>query len=222
MARLARLLLDLERTRPPVHVTPVVRQMIDSIAAALPRGRREVLLAVLKPRLTDRVLPLVGREAPALESLLRNTVNATIVRGGAKVNVVPSEIEVELDGRLLPGFTPDDMLSELRARIGGDIEVEVVRHDEGPDEADFGLFDVLAGVLRELDPEGVPVPLLQGGVTDGRYFARIGIQTYGYMPMKLGADFPLLSLPHAPDERIPVEALDFGTEAVVRALERAA
>jgi acetylornithine deacetylase/succinyl-diaminopimelate desuccinylase-like protein len=221
MARVGRLLRDLERKRPPVHVTPVVREMVESMAAALPRGRREVLRAVLRPRLTDRVLPLLGSESAAIESLLRNTVNATIVRGGEKVNVIPSQVELELDGRLLPGFTPDDLLVELRDRIGPDVALEVMRYDEGPNEPDLGLFDTLAAVLRELDPDGIPVPLLQAGVTDGRYFARIGIQTYGYMPMKLPADFPLLKLPHAPDERIPVEALDFGTEAVVRALERA-
>jgi acetylornithine deacetylase/succinyl-diaminopimelate desuccinylase-like protein len=220
MARVARLLHDLERTRPPIHVTPVARAMIESMARALPRGRREVMLALLKPRLADRALRLLGDEARTLESLLRNTVNATIVRGGEKINVIPSEIELELDGRLLPGFAPADLIRELHDRIGDDVEFEVVRHDEGPAAPDWTLFDTLAGVLRELDPEGIPVPLLQAGVTDGRYFARIGIQTYGFMPMKLPPEFPLLRLPHAADERVPVAALEFGTDAVPRVLAR--
>ena len=220
MARVATLLHDLERTRPPIHVTPVARAMIESMARALPRGRREVMLALLKPRLADRALRLLGDEARTLESLLRNTVNATIVRGGEKINVIPSEIELELDGRLLPGFAPADLIRELHDRIGDDVEFEVVRHDEGPAAPDWTLFDTLAGVLRELDPEGIPVPLLQAGVTDGRYFARIGIQTYGFMPMKLPPEFPLLRLPHAADERVPVAALEFGTDAVTRVLER--
>jgi acetylornithine deacetylase/succinyl-diaminopimelate desuccinylase-like protein len=79
---------------------------------------------------------------------------------------------------------------------------------------------MLAGVLRELDPEGIPMPLLQGGVTDGRFFAQLGIQTYGFMPMRLPPDFPVLKVVHAADERIPVSALEFGTEAVSRALQR--
>jgi acetylornithine deacetylase/succinyl-diaminopimelate desuccinylase-like protein len=166
------------------------------------------------------MLPLLGDQAPALESLLRNTVNATIVRGGTKINVIPSQVEVELDGRLLPGFPPDAMVDELRERVGPDIELEVIRYDEGPDEVDFGLFDLLSDVLRDLDPDARSIPLLQAGVTDGRYFSRIGIQTYGFMPMKLASDFPLLKLVHAPDERIPVEALEFGTAAVGRVLER--
>jgi acetylornithine deacetylase/succinyl-diaminopimelate desuccinylase-like protein len=220
MARVAKLLRDLDRTRPPVHVTPVARAMIEAMAAALPRGRRELMRALLKPRLTDRALPFLGDEARAIESLLRNTVNATIVRGGTKINVIPSEVELELDGRLLPGFDPDDLLRELHDRVGDDVEIEVVRHDEGPAEPHWGLFATLSDVLRELDPEGLPMPLLQAGVTDGRYFARLGIQTYGFMPMKLAPDFPLLRLPHAPDERVPVDALEFGTDAVTRVLER--
>jgi acetylornithine deacetylase/succinyl-diaminopimelate desuccinylase-like protein len=40
------------------------------------------------------------------------------------------------------------------------------------------------------------------------------------MPMRLPADFPVLEIVHAADERIPAAALEFGTEAVTRALQR--
>jgi acetylornithine deacetylase/succinyl-diaminopimelate desuccinylase-like protein len=220
MARLGRLLDDLNRKRMPIHVTPIVREMIETIAAHLPRPKRDLMLALLKPAVADRVLPRVGPQMRWLETLLRNTVNATIVRGGEKVNVIPAQIDLELDGRLLPGFTPDDLIAELHGIVGADVEVEVVRHDAGPAEPDLALFEMLAGVLRELDPEGIPMPLLQGGVTDGRFFSRLGIQTYGFMPMRLPADFPVLKVVHAADERIPAAALEFGTEAVTRALQR--
>ena len=220
MARLGRLLDDLNRKRMPIHVTPIVREMIETIAAHLPRPKRDLMLALLKPAVADRVLPRVGPQMRWLETLLRNTVNATIVRGGEKVNVIPAQIDLELDGRLLPGFTPDDLIAELHGIVGADVEVEVVRHDAGPAEPDLALFEMLAGVLRELDPEGIPMPLLQGGVTDGRFFSQLGIQTYGFMPMRLPADFPVLKVVHAADERIPAAALEFGTEAVTRALQR--
>ena len=220
MARLGRLLRELDRNRLPIHVTPIVREMIETIAAQLGPPKRQLVLSLLKPALADRVLPRLGPKMRPIEGLLRNTVNATIVRGGEKINVIPSEIELELDGRLLPGFTPEDLIGELQAVVGDDIELELIRHDPGPAEPDLALFDMLAGVLRELDPEGVPMPLLQGGVTDARFFARLGIQTYGFIPMRLPDDFPILEIVHAADERIPVEALDFGTEAVSRALQR--
>jgi acetylornithine deacetylase/succinyl-diaminopimelate desuccinylase-like protein len=220
MARLARMLRDLDRKRMPIHVTPIVQEMIETIAVHLPRPKRDLVLALLKPAVADRVLPRLGPKLRPIETLLRNTVNATIVRGGEKVNVIPAQVDLELDGRVLPGFTPDDLIGELRDLVGDDIEIELVRHDAGPAEPDLALFDMLAGVLCELDPEGIPMPLLQGGVTDARFFAQLGIQTYGFMPMHLPDDFPILKIVHAADERIPADALDFGTEAVSRALQR--
>jgi acetylornithine deacetylase/succinyl-diaminopimelate desuccinylase-like protein len=220
VARLGRLLTDLDRKRMPVHVTPIVRQMVETIAATLPRPQAAVMRSALKPRLTDTALRLMGERGTLFEPMLRNTVNATIVRGGEKINVVPSEIELELDGRSLPGFSPDHLIGELQELVGDDVELELIRHDPGPSEPDLGLFETLAGVIRELDPDGIPLPLLQIGVTDGRFFSRAGVQTYGFLPMRLPEDFAFTKLIHAADERIPVDALEFGAEAVWRAVQR--
>ena len=163
----------------------------DGRGAAAAPGADHALAAEAAP---DRSALSVcsARVRAQFEPMLRNTVNATIVRGGAKVNVVPSEIELELDGRALPGFTPEQLIAELHDLAGDDIEVELVRHDRGASTPDLGLFDTLAEVIRELDPEGIPMPLLQIGVTDGRFFAQAGVQTYGFLPMRLPPDFAFL------------------------------
>ncbi|MDX6440019.1 MAG: hypothetical protein QOF45_2602 [Gaiellaceae bacterium] len=220
VARLGRFLSDLDRKRLPVHVTPIVRELVEAIASALPRHQAAVMRSLLKPRFTDGALRLLGAQGALFEPMLRNTVNATIVRGGSKINVVPSEIEVELDGRALPGFSPEQLIAELHEVVGEDIEVELVRHDPGPAAPDLGLFAMLSEVIRELDPEGIPIPLLQIGVTDGRFFSLAGVQTYGFLPMRLPEDFAFTKLIHAADERIPVAALEFGAEAVWRAVQR--
>lgn len=222
MARLGRFLRDLDRKRLPIHVTPVARQFIEGIAAELPRPQRVALEAVLRPRLADRALRLLGERGRTFEPMLRNTVNATIVRGGEKVNVVPAEIELELDGRALPGFGPEDLIRELQDVVGLDIHIELVRHDPGPSEPDLAHFETLAETLREVDSEAIPVPLLQVGVTDGRHFSRLGIQTYGFLPMRLPPDFEFIPLVHSADERIPADAIEFGTDAIYRALQRVA
>lgn len=219
MARLGRMLRALDRKRTPVHVTPVARSMIEAMAAALPSAKGFVLRRLLDPRTCDAALRLMGEQGRTIEGTLRNTVNATIVRGGTAVNVIPAEIEVEIDGRLLPGFGPEDLLAELGAIVGRDIELEVLRHDEGPAEPDLALLETLAGVLRELDPEGAPVPMLLPAVTDARHLAPLGIQSYGFLPLKLPPDFPI-QLAHAADERVPVDAVRFGAEAVFRAIQR--
>jgi acetylornithine deacetylase/succinyl-diaminopimelate desuccinylase-like protein len=152
--------------------------------------------------------------------LVRNTVSPTMLYGSDKVNVIPSEVSVGLDGRLLPSFKPQDMLDELRNIVGEDVELEVVRHDPGPAEPNMGLFDTLGGILREADPDGIPIPLLLGGVTDARFFSRLGIQTYGYLPMNLPQDMNFSQVIHAANERVPVVAIEFGAQAVYKALQR--
>jgi acetylornithine deacetylase/succinyl-diaminopimelate desuccinylase-like protein len=162
----------------------------------------------------------MGQRGRPFDPLLHNTVSPTILRGSSKINVIPSEVSIELDGRLLPGYSPGDLIAELTAIVGDDLEIEVVRHDPGPAEPDMGLFDLLAEVLRQADPEGISVPLLLSGVTDSRFFSRLGIQTYGFLPMPLPEDFNFTQTVHAADERIPVESVRFGSDAIYNVLER--
>ncbi|HEY7020930.1 MAG TPA: M20/M25/M40 family metallo-hydrolase [Ktedonobacterales bacterium] len=221
MARLARLLHTLDRNRLPVHITPVVRAMIEAVAKTLPTPNGPLLCQLLTPRLTDRILDALGERGKLFDPLLHNTVNATIVRGGEKGNVIPSEVTVDMDGRILPGYTQDELLRELRALVGSDVELEAVEYDISASAApDMTLFEALGGILREADPEGIPIPYMMSGVTDGRFFARLGIQTYGFTPMRLPPDFAFTSLIHAADERVPVEAVSFGADAVYQALLR--
>jgi acetylornithine deacetylase/succinyl-diaminopimelate desuccinylase-like protein len=112
------------------------------------------------------------------------------------------------------------MFRELRSLAGDDVELEIVRYDECPAQPDMALFGTLGGILRELAPGAKPMPMMLPGVTDGRLFARLGIQTYGFLPMQLPKDLRFMQLIHGADERIPAGTLEFGIQAIQRALER--
>jgi acetylornithine deacetylase/succinyl-diaminopimelate desuccinylase-like protein len=218
MARLAEVILAIEKNKLPVHITSELRLMIDSLREYLPKNLNLLMGMTLKASLTDRILNLLGPARPILEPLVRNSVNATIVQGGEKINVIPSEIHLGLDGRLLPGFTPDDMVDELKPVIGEDIEIVVERFDPGPAHLDLTLFPFLKELLEEADPKGIPIPFLLPAVSDARFFSQLGIQTYGFIPMNLPPEFNFNQLIHAADERIPVESLEFGTSVVYNTL----
>ncbi|HEC23423.1 MAG TPA: M20/M25/M40 family metallo-hydrolase [Chloroflexi bacterium] len=218
MAKLADVLHTLDRKRLPVHITPAARLMLETVSRALPFPDGLVLRGLLNPLLTDLILDMLGSRARLLNPTLHNTASPTIVRGGNKINVLPSEITLDLDGRLLPGFGPDDMLRELHGLLGDEVELEILGHDPGPPDPDMGLYDMLADILREADPEGTPMPFLLAGVTDARFFARLGIQTYGFLPMDIPGE--LINTVHAANERLPVEAVGFGAEAIYTLLQR--
>jgi len=220
MAKLANFLQRLDARQLPVHITPPARLMFSAMASEIGGVSGLMMAQLLNPRLTNSVLKLLGKRGRSFAPLLHNTVSPAVLHGSDKVNVIPSQVSVELDGRLLPGFKPDDVFSEIRTIVGEDAELEVLLYEPGPSEPDMRLFDSLADILREADPEGIPIPLFLPAVTDGRTFSRLGIQTYGFLPMPLPKDLIFTEMVHAADERIPVEAVEFGTNAIYRALQR--
>ena len=219
-ARLVAVLQRLERHQLPLHLTPVAVELFKAVSSSLPFPSNVLFRQLLNSVLAGWLLKAMGDRGRLFGQLLRNTVNPTIIRGGDQINVVPSEINIGLDGRLLPGYTPQDLMYELHRLVGDDVGLEVVHHDPGTGNPDMGLFGTLAAILRQADPEGHPVPMLLPAATDGRFLARLGIQAYGFLPMALPPDFNFSQTIHGANERIPIEALDFGCEAMYQLLLR--
>lgn len=210
-AKLGKLLLALDRKPMLVHLVPATRMMIAGMVEHTSGMVRVALRSLLDPRRAGAALRLFDSRLGALQPLFRNTVSATVIRGGDKPNVIPAEIEVTLDGRMLPGCSPGEMLAELRSIVGPEPEIFYkVDAEPGPAEPDLGLFDTLAAAIRAADGDAVPVPFLIPAVTDGRWFARLGIQPYGFTPLLLPVDFDFQSVVHAADERVPVQAIERG------------
>ena len=122
--------------------------------------------------------------------------------------------------RIVPGFDPDDAMAEIRDLIGEWGEVELVRHSAGTGYLDIGLYNTLAEVLLDGQAEAQAFPFLVFGGTDGRHFSRLNIQTYGFLPMDLPADFDFLATVHAANERIPVASVHFGADKIFQVLRR--
>lgn len=220
MATLADALKRLDEKHTPVHITPPARLMVEAMASALGGVQGFLLGQLNNPVMTQTILNLLGERGRTFYPLFHNTASPTILHGSSKINVIPGEVSVELDGRLLPGNKPEDMMRELSEILGKNVQLDLVQFEAGPSEPDMGMFDTLAGILRESDPEGVPIPLLLSGVTDGRFFSTLGIQTYGFLPMTLPEDFNFASVIHAANERIPAAAVQFGADAIYKALGR--
>jgi acetylornithine deacetylase/succinyl-diaminopimelate desuccinylase-like protein len=220
MAKLSRALHLLDTHQLPVHVTPAVRMMIDSLAKNLGGASGLVVRQLLNPPFTNLILKVLGEQGSLFSPLLHNTISPTMLKASDKANVIPGEVALGMDGRLVPGARPEDMLRELHALLGEDVQFEVFKAEPGPSAPDMGMFDMLGESLRSLDPSGIPLPYVLSGVTDARFLSKLGIQTYGFTPLQLPEGFNFANTIHAADERVPVAALDFGLAAIFNTLKK--
>lgn len=221
MARLGAVLSALSGVRLPRHQMPAADRMLAALAGALPEPLAGAVARLREDTADGPPAGLPQAEALQLDSVLRHTANPTVVRTGHKINMMPAEITVDLDGRILPGeFEVADLVAEIRALIGDDIPVELLHEDprvrpELIAEPEFGPFyDRLEAVLRDADPQAVPLPMMSPATTDATVFARLGIRCYGWLPLRLPAGSQHRRLLHCADERVPVDALEFGTRCL--------
>lgn len=220
VARLGELIAFLDAGWLPTHVTEPARLMMDALAAGLDEPLAARFADLLDAERADAVLDTLGPLGRELGPLLHNTAAVTSIRCGEKVNVIPSEVEFEIDGRLLPGFTYDDLLAELLPGGLEGWEFEPINYDPAPQKLDMGLYPLCRQVLEELDPGALVVPAMITGFTDGAQFLKLGIQQYGFIPFQLPPGFHYQTTLHAADERIPVRALEFAVESLVKLLTR--
>jgi acetylornithine deacetylase/succinyl-diaminopimelate desuccinylase-like protein len=99
-------------------VTPAVRLMIESLAKNLGGVTGLVVRQLLNPALTEILLKVMGKQGSLFGPLLHNTVSPTMLKASDKANVIPGEISLGLDGRLVPGAKPEDLIRELHALLG--------------------------------------------------------------------------------------------------------
>ena len=225
VTRLGEALTKLGEARLPVHATRYVEQFLDALRARQPAAIQPLVKLLARPHLLARVARLVpgASIARSFSALLANTAAATVVRAGNKTNVIPGLAEFEIDGRTLPGQTDDDLLRELRAVLGDDVELEVMKSAPPvvTEPVESPVFESIRAQIAAREPDAVVIPYLIPGFTDAKYFTRMGARWYGFSPVKIekGSGIRFADMFHGHDERVPVAGLAWGVEvldAVVR------
>jgi len=198
----------------PVHIHPAVKLMVNRIGSTLGFPLNLIFLLLLNPALTNLILKIMGPKGDIFKPMFKNILNPSVINGGDKINVIPSDITVKMDGRLIPGVTKDDFIYEIKKVCGSDFILKNIDYKGYEHNINQGLFSKIESALKESDPEGIPVPFLLPGSTDARFFSKLGIQTYGFIPIELPKDIPFFKTIHGIDERIPVASLKKGVSAV--------
>jgi acetylornithine deacetylase/succinyl-diaminopimelate desuccinylase-like protein len=201
----------------PYNILPMVKEYFLRMVPKQPPDERkffeDIERGLSDPSLSNRLT-----SNPIYNAIIRDTLSLTILQGGNKVNVIPSESTATLDCRLIPGSSKENFLKEIKKRLGDEIEVEVKSESLSlpPSPFDTDLFRAIQKFAAENDPDCQVVPHLLPGATDSRLLREKGIIAYDFCPFRLTEKE--LMIVHGNNERIAIENLRFGMRMMVEIL----
>jgi acetylornithine deacetylase/succinyl-diaminopimelate desuccinylase-like protein len=228
--RMNRVVDKLGNYRAKIMIVPTVSQFLIEAGKGNKLLQQGVSLLLANPDTGDQILDMLAQTdrimAEELRARLRMTITPTMIHGGVKENIVPSECETVFDCRVLPGQTPEEALKtvkDLLKDVGLDkLEFEIIQAN-GPSESETTtpLYELIVRVIKEFEPNCSAAPSLLTGGTDSRFFRKLGSKCYGFHPVR--PDIPygeMLKSIHGIDERISIENLVFGTSVLYNVVER--
>jgi acetylornithine deacetylase/succinyl-diaminopimelate desuccinylase-like protein len=210
---LAEAVARLGRHEFPIRLTKTVRAFLEQ--ACLAYGLE------FDPDNPEAVLEKLGTLSRMIGATMRNTLNPTRLDAGYKVNVIPQEARAQVDGRFLPGYG-DEFFATVDELLGPDVRRDFVYHDAALEtEYEGALVEAMEGALKAEDERAWPVPYALSAGTDAKAFSRLGMRCFGFVPLKLPAELDFSGMFHGIDERVPVDALQFGVRVLDGFLDRA-
>ena len=107
----------------------------------------------------------------------------------------------------------------MRELAGADIDVEVHHRDISLETSfDGALVDAMVGAIEAEDSGARVLPYCLSGGTDNKALSLLGIRGFGFAPLRLPRDLDFAAMFHGVDERVPIDALQFGTRVLDRLL----
>jgi len=129
----------------------------------------------------EEAMRRVAASSPNLGAMMRTTCVATMLEGGHALNALPQLATANVNCRILPEDSIENVLATLRKIAGDQVQVKI-RQDEGKSPPSPLRPDVMNAFNRMTDtmwPGVVTIPTMSVGASDGRYLRESGIPTYG-------------------------------------------
>jgi len=224
LAALARAVSRVHQWRAPVRPSETTRLYFARLAEIesdpLIRG---AMLAVSRAGASqaeiDRAAEVLSRE-PLYSATLRAGHSLTLLNGGIRSNVIPSNGTATFNLRALPS---DDVRALVAAMdsAGGEPRVRFAltgepRQAPMPSPVTTALFQAMERAAKAMEPRTTVIPFMSTGATDGAVLRGKGIPTYGILPMPLAMEDELRM--HGDEERVPVGSLGWAAEYLYRVI----
>lgn len=203
---LARAVVALEEHPMPGGLDGFGGLTMDALARHMPFDKRVLF--------SNRWLfgPLIERAlaaSPSSDAMIRTTTAPTMLSGGAKENVLPTEATATVNFRLHPRDTPEAVEAHAR-RVVADERVSIaMTRGYGASavaSTDSAAYRALRHAMRSAYGDVATVPGITVGGTDSKHYQEVVDNAYRFNPMMIGAED--LTGFHGINERLSVANLE--------------
>lgn len=138
------------------------------------------------PKIAGPADAYMRKNEPRHWSMLRTSLSPTVIGGGYRTNVIPSEGTATIDTRLAPDEDAMTFLDMVK-QVVNDPQVEVsygprdTRPPTPPMKLDSDAFKAIESNITK-HYQAVTLPTMSTGATDMAFLRRKGIQCYGFGP----------------------------------------
>jgi acetylornithine deacetylase/succinyl-diaminopimelate desuccinylase-like protein len=202
----------------PVRFLATTERYFEQLAKVEDEETAKWIRALEQPERQKLAVKRLSEMSPVWNSMMRDTIAPTMLQAGVRVNVVPSEARANLNVRLLPGNSINQVLNDLRTLVSDpQIRFEVAPDTGVPSPSsslESSLYQTIERVSGQVFPGITVMPYLSTGATDSAQLRLHNVESYGLLPFPL-AEVDDLRM-HADDERIPVAAFNKGIEYLFR------
>ena len=192
---------------PPMHINETTASYFKKLSTMVPAERAKVYRDVLTPdpRVAKAAADWLLEHEPNHWSMLHTSLVPTIINGGFRYNVIPSESKATIDVRLHPDENQEAFLDLVRKQINDpNVDVRWGRdryRPAGGSRIDTEAFTVLEAQLKK-HYDTMVLPTMGTGATDMSNIRAKGIQCYGIGPALDTEDGRLGYGAHSDQERI--------------------
>jgi acetylornithine deacetylase/succinyl-diaminopimelate desuccinylase-like protein len=202
----ARLIERLAAYRPEPQIQEEVAVFLRAVLGDLPAATA----VVQRAQAVDKAV------AELVEPLLAPTFSPTMISASRKRNVIPALCEIEVDCRLLPGQSPDEIEPVVRGVLGDDVDYDLtfLKAEGGTRSAlDTPLWSAIESFVEETEPGARAVPMICAGFTDSHWLRdAFGTVAYGFFPLRTMPAEVAATLIHSADERAAIDDIELGVD----------
>jgi acetylornithine deacetylase/succinyl-diaminopimelate desuccinylase-like protein len=208
VVHLANAVAAIGRWRAPIRPNQTTREFFTRLASIANAEDAARYRAVIGPDAAkaQAAYDYLFAHEPGYSSMLRTSLSPTMISGGFRINVIPSEAKATIDMRMLPDENPAQFLEQVRKVINNPaVTVEYGKRSTRPigrssDLNSDAMKAIESAVARHYDT--ATLPTMSNGASDMAQVRSKGVQCYGIGPATDSEDPPKGYGPHSDQERI--------------------